>query len=160
MFLQPGQDVGEVKRRSICCADRVGERLEGYCTKFEGETLKGASGALGLVDPGACAGGVGIFGGPFGVGDLRRSAWALAAARSALTYSLSVFLPISLLEAQALLSRRSSLLVRDKLYVGSTPYYIACPKMGGKIAAIPGESPTLASLAPKQRLSVQPHLDP
>jgi len=74
VLLQPGQDVGEVKGGPIRGTDGVGEWLEGYGTEVEGEALKRGTGALGLVDSGACAGRVGIFRGPFRVCDLRDSA--------------------------------------------------------------------------------------
>lgn len=80
----------------------MGEWLEGYGTEVEGQALERGTGGLGFVDSGACAGRVGIFRGPFGMCDLRELAWGGSATRGALTYSLSVFLPITSLQPQAL----------------------------------------------------------
>lgn len=70
MLLQPGQNIRQVEGRPIRRTDGMGERLEGYSAEVEGETLEGGAGSLGLVDSRACAGGVCIFRGPFGMRDL------------------------------------------------------------------------------------------
>lgn len=71
VFLEPGEDVGEVEDGAVARADGVGEGLEGNGAEVEGESLEGCAGDFGLGYAGAGAGRVGIFGGPLRMGDLQ-----------------------------------------------------------------------------------------
>ena len=65
MLFQPGQDICEVEDCAIIGADRMKEGLEGYGAEVEGKTFEGGAICFILGDSGACAGRVGVFGGPF-----------------------------------------------------------------------------------------------
>ena len=70
MLLQPWQDIGEVEDGAVVGADRMREGLKGRGAEVEGEAFEGGAVCFVLGDSGASAGGVGVFGGPFRVGDL------------------------------------------------------------------------------------------
>lgn len=72
MFLDPWQDVGEIKYDSCGCADRMREGLEGEGAEIEWQTLERCVGASASRsgDASACAGRKGIFRCPLGMCDL------------------------------------------------------------------------------------------
>ena len=70
MVQQPWEYVVDVEDMALRGADRVFERLEGDGAEVKGEALECCIWGLRFRDSGTCAGGVGVFGGPFAVGNL------------------------------------------------------------------------------------------
>ena len=70
MLLEPWQDIGEVEDCAVVGANRMRERLKGHGAEVEGEAFEGGTVCFVLRDSRASAGGIGVFRGPFRVGDL------------------------------------------------------------------------------------------